>query len=38
MKNIFHDGFDYHEVLKPIEPIREPEDPPIRIDNLELIQ
>lgn len=38
LKVIFQgDKFDYHEVLKPINVREKPEDPPIIIDNLELI-
>jgi hypothetical protein len=34
LKVIFHEDFDYHEILKPIEVIEEPEIPP---QNIELL-
>ena len=34
LKVIFHEGFDYHEVLKPISPIESPETPPQVIELL----
>ncbi len=29
LKVVFHEGFDYHEILKPINVREEPEEPPI---------
>ena len=34
LKVVFHEGFDYHEILKPINPIEQPETPPQVIELL----
>ena len=39
LKVIFQnkENFDYHDILQPINPIEKPIDPPLVIENLELI-
>ena len=37
LKTIFHENFDYHEILNPINIREKPEEPPLIIENLELI-
>ena len=37
LKVVFHEGFDYHEVLKPIDVRETPEDPPHIVDSIEIL-